>query len=359
MVIGRSSVTRIAVLLIAAVCCSCSGRPMQGVLTPTVQSSEGTSQVAVLAATTRVRSSDDAASMFGPDGAPELSYAAITVSIPPDDARKVGEVQWPTSLPGDPARNFVTVRADYLDTKSFRAALTKAAVTERNSKVLLFIHGFNNRFDDAVYRYAQIVHDSGALAIPVLFSWPSRGELSVHAYRADRERIGESREALIQLIGALAENPNIREITILAHSMGCSLALEALGSRSLRSGGKIKNVLLVAPDVSFEDFHGGVAGMARPRPRIALFVSSDDQALKISQSIWNGQRRVGDANPDEEPFRSEFERDGILVFDLTNLQGNPHSRAFDDVKTVMGMIERRLAEGQQLTDKKQVVDAGE
>jgi hypothetical protein len=32
------------------------------------------------------------------------------------------------------------------------------------------------------------------------------------------------------------------------------------------------------------------------------------------------------------------------------LEGDPHSKAFDDVDSVMGMIERRLAAGQQLEE---------
>jgi esterase/lipase superfamily enzyme len=47
--------------------------------------------------------------MFNGERAADVSYAAITVSIPPDSSRKIGEVQWPTALPGDPRRNFVTV----------------------------------------------------------------------------------------------------------------------------------------------------------------------------------------------------------------------------------------------------------
>ena len=88
--------------------------------------------------------------------------------------------------------------------------------------------------------------------------------------------------------------------------------------------------------------------MGHRRPRIALFVSQDDQALKRSRTIAGGVQRIGDINPDEEPYRSEFARQGILAFDLTHLQGNAHSRAFEDITSVMGMIERRLAAGQQL-----------
>jgi hypothetical protein len=88
-------------------------------------------------------------------------------------SRKIGEVQWPTSLPGDPRVNFMTVSADYIDKQAFAASIAAYAKRTGPSKVLVFVHGFNNRFDDAVYRFAQIVQDSRAPVIPVLFTWPS------------------------------------------------------------------------------------------------------------------------------------------------------------------------------------------
>lgn len=45
---------------------------------------------------------------------------------------------------------------------------------------------------------------------------------------------------------------------------------------------------------------------------------------------------------------SEFRRERIVVFDLTHLKGNSHSRAFDDVTLVMALIE--LPAGQQMSD---------
>ena len=92
------------------------------------------------------------------------------------------------------------------------------------------------------------------------------------------------------------------------------------------------------------------------RPRLALFfpgrlrLSQDNHALKIIKSIWGGATRLGDINPEEEPYKSELAHQSILVFDITHLGGDPHSRAFDDVRSVMGMIERRLAAGQQLEE---------
>ena len=80
--------------------------------------------------------------MFNGDRADATSYAAVTVSIPPDASRQVGEVQWPAAVPGDPSRDFVTVSADYLDKSSFAAQLAALARQTGRSKVLVFVDGF-------------------------------------------------------------------------------------------------------------------------------------------------------------------------------------------------------------------------
>jgi alpha/beta hydrolase family protein DUF900 len=77
----------------------------------------------------------------------------------------------PATLPGNPGRDFVTISADYMDKQAFIAAVNDVAKRTPDAvKVLVFVHGFNNPFDDAVYRFAQIAHDSKAPAIPVLFA---------------------------------------------------------------------------------------------------------------------------------------------------------------------------------------------
>ena len=123
--------------------------------------------------------------------------------------------------------------------------------------------------------------------------------------------------------------------------------------RSIRGGkigAKVRNVLLVAPDVDFDVFREEMKQVGNNRPRFALFLSQDDHALKLSKSIWGGATRLGDINPAEEPYKSDLAHERVLVFDVTHLEGDPHSRAFDDIDSVMGMIERRLAAGQELEE---------
>jgi esterase/lipase superfamily enzyme len=335
----------------------CSGRPNQGVLIPVHESVEGASRVRVLAATTRQRSATDPGEMFNGERSDDVSYASVVVSIPPDGSRKIGEVQWPASPPGDPRRNFVTTSANYLDKQAFGSALSTEAKQTGRNKVLVFVHGFNNRFDDAVYRFAQIVHDSKAPVIAVLFTWPSRGDLRLRAYTYDRESANFSRDALEDLLEMLGRQPGVNEITVLAHSMGNWVALEALRARSIRPNrktDKVRNVLLVAPDVDVDVFRTQIRRIGTPSPRFSLFLSQDDRALSLSQIIWGGVQRLGDVDPEQEPYRTEFAQDRIEVFDLTKLKArgdDAHDRAFEDVTSVMAMIKQRLRDGQQMADR--------
>lgn len=344
---GAKHTLAVAAVGIALALSACAGRPSEGVLVPDTRSAEGTSRVNILVATTRQRAPADGGMMFNSARAENVSYADIAVSIPPDSVRKSGTIQWPTSLPGNPARDFVTVSANYIDRQELSSAISATAKATGRKKVLIFVHGFNNKFDDAVYRFAQIVHDAKAPGIPVLFSWPSRDEINLHAYTYDRESANYSREALAQFLETLAANPNVKQINVLAHSMGNWVTLEALrrmAAHTGKIGAKIRNVMLVAPDVDVDVFRTEMAGMGAARPRFALFLSQDDQALQLSKTIWGGVSRLGEIDPTQEPYKSELARENIEVFDLSKLNGNAHDRAFDDITTVMTMIKDRITE---------------
>jgi esterase/lipase superfamily enzyme len=81
---------------------------------PSDYDAPGTTPVEMVVATTRTRAQSPAV-MFSGGRAPEASYADMIVSIPPDADRKIGEVQWPQQLPGNPAVDFVTLKAEIID----------------------------------------------------------------------------------------------------------------------------------------------------------------------------------------------------------------------------------------------------
>lgn len=339
-------------LLIAIGIAGCAG-DVRGVLAPVPHGAPGTSKVTMLVATTRSADPDAGVLFSGERGTP--AFAEITVSLPPADKRKVGEVQWPSRLPGDPATDFVTLKVDRLDRPTVLARLHNAVSKVPKRRVMVFVHGFNNRFEDAVYRFAQIVHDSGAPTVPVLFTWPSQGSLFGYGY--DRESANYSRHALEALLQGLVKDPAVGEVSILAHSMGNWVTLEALRQMSIRNRQippKIANVMLASPDVDIDVFWTQIQEMEGRRPNFTLFVSTDDRALAVSRRVWGSTARLGAIDPDAEPYKSKLEAAKITVLNLSKLRTGDklnHGK-FAESPEVVQLIGTRLVEGQPITDSR-------
>jgi esterase/lipase superfamily enzyme len=342
------------ILAVISPLAACATTP-PGVLLPVSATVPDASRVDMLVATTRDRT--NGAELFSGARGPALAFANITVSLPPPEAREIGQVQWSRQVPGNPATDFVTLKADVIDRPQAIAWFQRTLRTVPQRQVLVFIHGFNNRFDDAVFRFAQIVHDSNARVVPVLFTWPSRG--SVLAYGYDRESTAYSRNALENVLKAFARDPAVGEISILAHSMGNSLALETLRQMAIRDGRvapKIRNVLLAAPDVDVDLAREAIVDMGPKvnRPSFTLFVSQDDRALAVSRRVWGSEARLGAINPDQEPYRTQLEQASVTVLDLTKLKAGDlsHHGKFAESPEIVQLIGKRLTDGQAVTDSR-------
>lgn len=327
---------------------------VQGVLAPIeAPAPPGTSRVEMLVATTRSAKGVPEAEMFGGERGEALAFADVAVSIPPDPLRRIGDVQWPQTLPPNPLRDFTTLRADRLDLAQAIARFDGRLRRAKDRQVLVFVHGFNTRFEDAVYRFAQIVHDSRTDALPVLFTWPSRGKLLAYGY--DHESASFSRDALERLLAALATDKSVAEVSILAHSMGNWVTLEALRQMAIRDHGlpgKIKNVMLAAPDVDFDVFQRQVAEIGPAASRFVVFVSRDDQALAASRRVWGDKPRAGGVDLSDPAYAQDFVKDRILAIDLTGVHSDDplHHGTFAQAPAVVRAIGERLAGGQALSE---------
>ncbi|MGH6835280.1 MAG: alpha/beta hydrolase [Methylocella sp.] len=341
---------RFAVLILACgALVGCAGRPA-GVLTPVAASASNATRANLLVATTRAPSKDQGI-LFSGERATGTSLTEIAVSIPPDAQRQVGQVQWPVSSPADPANDFAVLKVTPLGDGRQEQVWLKQHLP-RNRRVLVFVHGFNTHFDDAVYRFAQIIHDSGVDAAPILFTWPSRG--SVFAYGYDRESTNFSRDALEETLQRVAKDPDVGEVTIMAHSMGAWLVMESLRQMAIRDGHvapKLRNVIFASPDLDFDVFTTQWRSLGPNRPRLTIFVSRNDHALRVSRRLAGNVERLGQIDPTAEPYRSALTSSGIVVIDLTGLRGsNPLNHAkFADNPEVVQLIGERLIGGQTIT----------
>lgn len=337
--------------VIVALLPGCGGHP-KDVLTPVADTAPQSPKVDMLIATTRTRSTVPG-EMFNGERARAPAFADMTISIPPSKVRKEGQVAWPKRLPSNPATDFATVKADDLNVDEAKKWLSASVRKTPDGSVLVFIHGFNNRFEDAVYRFAQIVHDSGVDSAPVLVTWPSRGSLLAYGY--DRESTNYTRNALETLFQYLAKDPEVKEVSILAHSMGNWLALESLRQMAIRNGrlpAKFKNVMLAAPDVDVDVFSQQIVDMGKQHPQFTLFISRDDRALAFSRRVWGDVSRLGAIDPEQAPYKKELEDNKIVVIDLTKIKSGDsmnHGK-FAESPQIVQLIGRRISEGQTLTD---------
>ena len=302
----------------------CAGGPTKGgALVPAPARVRGPGdQVEMLAVTTRCRS--DGGEMFSGDRAlpGEISFAQITVSIPPNHVS--GKIEWPSRAPGNAEKHFTTRDRGYLDKAGFHAQLGAALVARApgDREVLLFIHGYNTAFDEAIFRLAQFDFDSEYKGIPVAFSLPSRSEVLGYVY--DRDSATLSRDALEDTLRGLLADSHVTKVNILAHSIGAMLLMETLrqfdvaGDRVLTS--HIGSIVLAAPDIDVQVFRYQLdrLGGRMPAPS-TIFVSIDDRALDLSSKLAGKMPRLGDYSG-----AAEFSSAGITVVDLSAVDAGSH-----------------------------------
>ncbi|MEL6245524.1 MAG: alpha/beta hydrolase, partial [Pseudomonadota bacterium] len=262
----RSALVFCAVLGLAG--CA-SNKP--SLLLPIEAAPENASVVDLLAITTRAPS-DLPGQVYGSQRG-QLSGHAFKVSVPPN--HQVGRMEWPSGDVPDPENEFAVVDLEPAEPSDVWRWFEEQ---DTDGRVLIFVHGYNVQFADAVFRLAQITEDLSIRAAPVLFSWPSGGELSGYYY--DRESANYSRDAFESVITQAVENETVSQVAILAHSMGSWITMETLRQMSIRDGElseKITDVVLAAPDLDIDVFQTQFQRLGAQRPHFTFLVSTDDR----------------------------------------------------------------------------------
>ena len=91
-----------------------------------------------------------------------------------------------------------------------RQALTKRVPQNRHA--LVYIHGYNVSFNEAVLRAAQIGFDLKVEGITALYSWPSMG--SLFGYAADVTSVESSENFLKEFLTRVALEAEAEEVDI-------------------------------------------------------------------------------------------------------------------------------------------------
>jgi esterase/lipase superfamily enzyme len=236
---------------------------------------------------------------FGIDPSPDkkLTLGVAEVSIPHD--HRLGEVERPSFIKfefrQDPNDHVVVLNVTDQSEKMFFSGVR--SVAERlGEQILVFIHGFNVGFEDALQRTAQIAYDLKFEGAPVLYSWPSKGEIGVLAYNRDERNAELSAYRLAPFLRQLRAQSGADTITLIAHSMGNRVLVQALSQmfndKETMRKPAFRHIALMAPDIDAEVFKQLALAVKSASVDITLYCSSKDEALKLAQT-YAGYARAG------------------------------------------------------------------
>lgn len=159
--------------------------------------------------------------------------------------------------------------------------------------VLLFVHGFANRFEDGVMCTAQLAADVDFGGRAIAFCWPSIGDVSQAAYATDAAVAQESIDDLADLLDKLAarrSGSKSGRVHLIAHSMGNKIVLQAIyrliDTGRWQPGEKhLGQVVLAAPDVGAALFNNLLDHTLGASERVTYYYYSRDLALDVSQQV--------------------------------------------------------------------------
>ncbi len=248
---------------------------------------------------------------YGAERGRRLELGRALVTVPKSHEVPNVERPWVYKLPftnivlyrekEDPSRHFTMKEVQALTREEMTRLVRERLAASRDYKdhALVFVHGFNNSFDAALFRTAQIAYDLKFDGAPFLYSWPSKGQLGVSDYSYDRESSGQAQPYLKQFLEYVVAETGAKSVSVIAHSMGNQLLLPVLRDLKLSrpDGVVVSQVILAAPDVdrdTFEFLATEIKGVGRG---ITVLAASNDRALDISRRFWGGVPRAGDIPP--------------------------------------------------------------
>lgn len=220
------------------------------------------------------------------------AYGRATVTIPrrPREAKSILPLPWRKG----PAEVAAEVAPTPLETTHFLSGVRKQLQRSRQQDLLLFVHGFNVSFDQALTCTAQMALKMPFNGAVVTYCWPTQGGVS--RYRDDEPINQASVAPFRQFLHTLREGvPAETRITIVVHSMGNRIVMEALDQLPPPRGPKpFAQVVLCAPDVGRTDFECWAPGVMAQSEHVALYSNASDTALIASKGL-HAESRAGDA----------------------------------------------------------------
>lgn len=195
-------------------------------------------------------------------------------------------------------------------------ALGKA--TGSNGRILLYVHGYKETFRTTSKDTVQMARLTEFDGPVVQYSWPSHG--SVLSYAVDEANMYWDERNFRRFLNKMAQQPWVKEIVLVSHSMGARLVLPGVDfvdrNSSNADSSNISNIILASPDIDRQNFERDIAEevlsarRVNNDRRITVYLSAKDQALDASRRI-HGYPRLGNPYCFDPFAASELKEKGL------------------------------------------------
>lgn len=230
----------------------------------------------------------------------EVDYGTAEISIP--KSHVPGALEAPSIFTLDmrenPDQHIILAKVEPRSKDEVFALMRKHLSDRHSNEAFVFVHGFNVTFADGARRTAQMAYDMGFEGLPIMYSWPSQGQL--FGYLADSAVIQLSGRKLSAFLEDVVRDTGATRIHLVAHSMGNRALTEALELFALRHKGEppaFDQVLFTAPDLDAGLFAAMTETIRPAVGRMTLYTSQNDWALRVSHQLHGPAPRAGEGTP--------------------------------------------------------------
>jgi len=218
----------------------------------------------------------------------------------------------------DPRTHFTVGEIRTLADAEFRATAREilSGSEQFKGQCFLYVHGYRNSFEDALFRAAQMTVDMGFDGATLVYSWPSKGRLD--GYLADRDSVDVSQPHFRRYLEEVNATSGCERVHIVAHSLGARLVVDAFfpaaggGGDAARTLDRLGQIVLASPDIDAGLLKSRAAAIGTATRSVTLYANGHDDALKWSRRFASGYTRAGDLAGGEPVVVA-----GIDTIDLT------------------------------------------
>ena len=188
------------------------------------------------------------------------------------------------------------------ETNAWVQAIKRQLDQSDSRNVCIYVHGYNTSFVDNTLLAAEIFHYLGRNGAMISFEWPSEARLL--GYITDKGNATYSTRHFRGLISNIAKECQADSVTIVAHSAGAPIVVNALrelrlleydlSPNEVQRKYKIEKVALAAPDMDLMSFVNAIHDrFYEVTNGIAVYASPNDRALRASQLLYKDERLGG------------------------------------------------------------------